>query len=259
MLAGLVLFAVGLIIGGTAPDMLVLVAGRAGRAWARGRASSGLRGDLPVLCRGVPAENVRRALHRVGGARPDRPAVAALVAAAVGWRWVFLVRRRRRSRLGRWSCWPCGTSRLPRARERLLCRPGRARRGGPRRDGARGDQFRRRARGRRGRCRLRRPSRALHAPADTTPASTAPPGLTVTILTRSLLTCCFFAGDAYVPYAIVTVRHSPTVAGSACADSVAPYLDGRIVGAGPLHSPVGAAPSGPAGSRRSRLASAQCA
>ena len=39
---------------------------------------------------------------------------------------------------------------------------------------------------------------------------TARPGLTATILSRSLLTCCFFAGDAYVPYAIVIVRHAPT-------------------------------------------------
>jgi MFS family permease len=38
----------------------------------------------------------------------------------------------------------------------------------------------------------------------------ARPGLTATIFSRSLLTCCFFAGDAYVPYAIVTVRHAPT-------------------------------------------------
>src|SRR5207248_6496839 len=37
----------------------------------------------------------------------------------------------------------------------------------------------------------------------------ARPGLTATILSRALLTCCFFAGDAYVPYAIVTVRHAP--------------------------------------------------
>src|SRR5215472_4671632 len=36
------------------------------------------------------------------------------------------------------------------------------------------------------------------------------PGLAATILSRALLTCCFFAGDAYVPYAIVTVRHAPT-------------------------------------------------
>jgi hypothetical protein len=39
---------------------------------------------------------------------------------------------------------------------------------------------------------------------------TAGRGLPATILSRGLLTCCFFAGDAYVPYAIATVRHSPT-------------------------------------------------
>jgi MFS family permease len=39
---------------------------------------------------------------------------------------------------------------------------------------------------------------------------TARPGLTATIFSRALLTYCFFAGDAYVPYAIVTVRHAPT-------------------------------------------------
>jgi MFS family permease len=38
----------------------------------------------------------------------------------------------------------------------------------------------------------------------------AGPGLVATVLSRMLLTCCFFAGDAYVPYAIVTVRHAPT-------------------------------------------------
>jgi MFS family permease len=38
----------------------------------------------------------------------------------------------------------------------------------------------------------------------------ARPGLAATIFSRSLVTCCFFAGDAYVPYAIVTVRHAPT-------------------------------------------------
>jgi hypothetical protein len=39
---------------------------------------------------------------------------------------------------------------------------------------------------------------------------TARRGLPATILSRGLLTCCFFGGDAYVPYAIATVRHSPT-------------------------------------------------
>jgi MFS family permease len=39
---------------------------------------------------------------------------------------------------------------------------------------------------------------------------TAARGLPAAILSRGLLTCCFFGGDAYVPYAIATVRHSPT-------------------------------------------------
>jgi MFS family permease len=39
---------------------------------------------------------------------------------------------------------------------------------------------------------------------------TAGRGLPATILSRGLLTCCFFAGDAYVPYAITAVRHAPT-------------------------------------------------
>ena len=57
--------------------------------WRRGRTCGRLRGDLPVLSRGVPAAHVRRPLHCMGGARPDGPPVAALVAAAVGWRWAF--------------------------------------------------------------------------------------------------------------------------------------------------------------------------
>ena len=36
------------------------------------------------------------------------------------------------------------------------------------------------------------------------------PGLAATLLSRALLTCSFFAGDAYVPYGIVTARHAPT-------------------------------------------------
>jgi MFS family permease len=45
-----------------------------------------------------------------------------------------------------------------------------------------------------------------------TPAGTltAQRGLPATVLNRGLLTCAFFAADAYVPYAITTVRHSPT-------------------------------------------------
>jgi MFS family permease len=36
-------------------------------------------------------------------------------------------------------------------------------------------------------------------------------GLPATIASRGLLTFCFYAGDAYVPYALTTVRHAPTV------------------------------------------------
>jgi MFS family permease len=42
----------------------------------------------------------------------------------------------------------------------------------------------------------------------------AAPGLPATILSRGLLTCCFVGGDVYVPYAITTVRHSPTSLGA---------------------------------------------
>jgi MFS family permease len=61
MLAGLALFVAGLVVGGTAPDMAVLVAGRAVQGLGAG--------VVPGL---------------VG------PGIATLVAAAVGWRWVFL-------------------------------------------------------------------------------------------------------------------------------------------------------------------------
>jgi MFS family permease len=39
---------------------------------------------------------------------------------------------------------------------------------------------------------------------------TARRGLPATVLSRGLLTCAFFAADVYVPYAITTIRHSPT-------------------------------------------------
>ena len=91
MLAGLALFAVGLVIGGTAPDMAVLVAGRA----------------VQGLGAGVVPAVAYVAISRCypEGARPRMfavlstawvvpglagPGIAALVAAAVGWRWVFL-------------------------------------------------------------------------------------------------------------------------------------------------------------------------
>ncbi len=111
----------------------------------RGRARRGLRGDLPLLCRGVPAENVRRAVHRMGGARPDRagyrrpggrggglalgiPGLAA--AGDRGWG------------AGRAGLAPRTAAREPGHGRRAV--PGRAWRGGRRRHGAGVAQFRRR-------------------------------------------------------------------------------------------------------------------
>ena len=73
MLAGLGLFAVGLVIGGTAPDMAVLVAGRAVQGLGAGVVPAVA---YVAISRCYPdqvrAADVRRAVHRVGGARPRR-------------------------------------------------------------------------------------------------------------------------------------------------------------------------------------------
>ena len=68
VLAGLALFALGLIIiGGIAPDHAGPGGGQGGAGpWRGGRARRGLRGDLPMLRRGIPAENVRRAFPPPG-------------------------------------------------------------------------------------------------------------------------------------------------------------------------------------------------
>ncbi len=248
MLAGLVLFALGLIIGGTAPDMLVLVAGRA----------------VQGLGAGVVPAVAYVAISRCY-AEEARPRMFAVLSTA----WVVpgLIGPgyRRPGGRGSWlalgipgpaaagdrgrGAGRAGLAARPATRESGNGRravPGRAWRGGRRRHGAGVAQFRRRARGRRGRCRRRRPSRCLHAPADTASVSdrTAradrhnpqPVAADVLLLRwRRLCPVC----DRNRPA-------RPDGAGSACADGVDPYLDGRIVGAGPLHSPVGAAPSGPA-------------
>src|ERR1700729_2596188 len=91
MLVGLVLFAVGLVIGGTAPDMLVLVAGRAVQGLGAGVVPAVA---YVAISRCYPEESRPRmfAVLSTAWVVPGLigPAVAALVAAAVGWRWVFL-------------------------------------------------------------------------------------------------------------------------------------------------------------------------
>ena len=91
MLAGLALFALGLVIGGTAPDMAVLVAGRA----VQGLGAGVVPAVAYVTISRCYPDAVRPRMFAVLSTAwvvPGLagPAIAALVAAAVGWRWVFL-------------------------------------------------------------------------------------------------------------------------------------------------------------------------
>jgi MFS family permease len=212
MLAGLALFAVGLVIGGTAPDMLVLVAGRA----VQGLGAGVVPAVAYVAISRCYAEQSRPRMFAVLSTAwvvPGLigPGIAALVAAAVGWRWVFLgllplviaagvlvVLALRHvpppaspstaavpylAVLGVVVGAGTGLASLSSGVAPVAAAGGIA-----------------------GAVLLAVSMRRLTPPRYLS----AQPGLSVTILSRSLLTCCFFAGDAYVPYAVVTVRHAPT-------------------------------------------------
>src|ERR1700744_5921759 len=91
MLAGLALFAVGLVIGGTAPSMIVLVAGRAVQGLGAGVVPAVA---YVAIARGYP-DGCRPRMFAVLSTAwvvPGLvgPAIAALGAGAVGWRWGFL-------------------------------------------------------------------------------------------------------------------------------------------------------------------------
>src|SRR5580693_2361967 len=212
MLAGLALFALGLVIGGTAPTMLVLVAGRA----VQGLGAGVVPAVAYVAISRCYAEESRPRMFAVLSTAwvvPGLagPGIAALVAAAVGWRWVFLgliplviaagalvVRALRNVPA---PATP-GTAAVPYlAVLGVVAGAGTALASldsGVVPVAAAG--------GIAGGVLLGVSLRQLTPPRYLS----AQPGLTATILSRALLTCCFFAGDAYVPYAIVTVRHAPT-------------------------------------------------
>ena len=212
MLVGLVLFALGLIIGGTAPDMLVLVAGRAVQGLGAGVVPS----VAYVAISRCYAEEARPRMFAVLSTAwvvPGLigPAIAALVAAAVGWRWVFLGLLPLVIAAGvlvvlalRHVPPPAspGTAAVP----YLAVLGVVAGAGTALASISSGVAPVVAAGGVAGGALLALSMRQLTPPRYLT----ARPGLTVTILSRSLLTCCFFAGDAYVPFAIVTVRHAPT-------------------------------------------------
>jgi MFS family permease len=212
MLAGLALFAVGLVVGGTAPDMPVLVAGRAVQGLGAGVVPAvgyvAISRCYPERCRPRMFAVLSTAWVVPG---LIGPAVAALVASAVGWRWVFLGLLPLVIAAGvlvvlalRHVPPPASpaTAKVPylavlgvvagagAALASLSC----------------GVVAVVAAGGIAGAALLAVSVRRLTPPQNLS----ARPGLAATIFSRSLLTCCFFAGDAYVPYAIVTVRHAPT-------------------------------------------------
>jgi MFS family permease len=212
MLAGLALFALGLIIGGTAPTMLVLVAGRA----VQGLGAGVVPAVAYVAISRCYAEESRPRMFAVLSTAwvvPGLigPGIAALVAAAVGWRWVFLGLLPLVAAAGvlvvralRHVPPPAnpGTAAVP-----YLAVLGVVAGAGTALAAlSSGVALAAAAGGIAGGALLAVSMRRLTPPRYLS----ARPGLAATILSRSLLTCCFFAGDAYVPYAIVTVRHAPT-------------------------------------------------
>jgi MFS family permease len=216
MLGGLALFAAGLVIGGTAPTMAILVAGRAVQGLGAGVVPAVA---YVAIARGYPDDCRPRmfAVLSTAWVIPGLigPAVAALVASAVGWRWVFLgllplvaVAGLLATLALRGVPRPVATGRpelpylpvlgvvagagvalasLSSGQLPILI-------GGVLAGGA-----------------LLVVSLRRLAPPGTLLARR---GLPATILGRGLLTCSFFAGDAYVPYAITAVRHAPTEMGA---------------------------------------------
>ena len=212
MLGGLALFAVGLVVGGTAPDMTVLVAGRAVQGLGAGVVPAVA---YVTISRCYPEESRPRmfAVLSTAWVVPGLigPAIAALVAAAVGWRWVFLGLIPLVIVAGilvvlalRHVPPPAspGTAAVPYLAVLGLV----AGAGGALASLSSGVVPVVVAGGIAGSALLAVSLRRLMPPRNLS----ARPGLTATIFSRALLTCCFFAGDAYVPYAIVTVRHAPT-------------------------------------------------
>jgi MFS family permease len=212
MLGGLALFAAGLVIGGTAPDMAVLVAGRAVQGLGAGVVPAVA---YVAISRCYPEESRPRmfAVLSTAWVVPGLigPAIAALVAAAVGWRWVFL------------GLLPLVISAgvlvvlalrhvPPPASPATATVPYLAVLGVVAGAGTAlvsltsGAVPVVAAGGIAGAALLAVSLRRLTSARNLSPR----PGLAATVISRALLTCCFFAGDAYVPYAIVTVRHAPT-------------------------------------------------
>ncbi len=216
MLAGLAFFAAGLVIGGTAPSMAVLVAGRAVQGLGAGVVPAVA---YVAISRGYPDRCRPRmfAVMSTAWVVPGLigPAIAALVAAAAGWRWVFLGLLPLVALAG--ALVVLALRRVPPAAQAghaavpflpmlgVVAGAGLALAAV-----SSGQPLAAVAGAIAGGGLLAASLRRLTPPGTLT----ARPGLPATILSRGLLTCCFFAGDAYVPYAITAVRHAPTALGA---------------------------------------------
>ena len=218
MLAALALFGAGLLVGGMAPSMPVLVAGRALQGLGAGAVPAIA---YVAISRSYP-EQVRPKMFAVLATAwvvPSLvgPATAAVVAVQFGWRWVFL------------GLIPVvGLAGTGAARAlRSIPPPARVRDAGvpylPVLGVIAGAAIVLGA-ATTGRIAVVVPGVACGAlllaislRRVTPPGTlTARQGLPATVLTRGLLTLAFYAGDAYVPYALTTVRHAaPLLAGVA--------------------------------------------
>ncbi len=216
MLIGLVLFAAGLTIGGTAADMPILVAGRAVQGLGAGvvpaTAYVAIGRGYPDGCRPRMFAVLSTAWVVPGLAGP---AIAALIATAVGWRWVFLGLLPLVAVAGILAALALRAVPRP-ARPDLGPAPGL--RLAPVFGVVIGAGVALSALSSRS-----RPVAVVGVVAGAailvfflrklTPKGTlvAERGLPATVLSRGLLTFCFFAGDAYVPYALTAVRHTSTL------------------------------------------------
>ena len=216
MLTGLALFAVGLVIGGTAPTMAILVAGRAVQGLGAGVVPAVA---YVAIARGYPDACRPRmfAVLSTAWVIPGLigPAVAALVASAVGWRWVFLGLLPLVAVAGLLATLALRSVPRPAAisRPELHYLPvlGVVAGAGVALASLSSGQLPIVVAGV-----LAGGALLVVSLRRLTPPGTllARRGLPATILSRGLLTCSFFAGDAYVPYAITAVRHAPTELGA---------------------------------------------
>jgi MFS family permease len=214
--AGVLVFVAGLTIGGLAPTMLVLVL-------ARGLQGLGA-GAIPAVAYAAIGRSYPEALRpRVFAVLSTAwvvpgligPAVSALVAASVGWRWVFLgllplvlasgaLAWRSLRRLGPPEEPLVQRGRLPRA-VGVAAGAGLVLAGLTSRSPLTGALL-----VAAGLAVGLVPLRGLLPPGTLT----ARPGLPVTVLSRGLLTFAFFGADTYVPLALTSVRGQSTVVAS---------------------------------------------